>query len=119
MECIEDLLRGFCVDAERALKPSLRGFKALVLRPYLPQIWTFETESETVNVLADTDGGVSISHADNLQRDVTIAWEHSLMCEVLSMRSGTSIPEGERPTITYHTAKGRAAFEFLKGRLGL
>jgi len=116
---VEDLLSGFCVDAEGELKPKLQGFTGLVLRGFLPQVWVFETESESVTVMADADGHVSIKQADGLQRDLTIRWRHDLLCQVLETKTKDCVPSGETPTIVRHTAKGGAAFNYLKGRIGL
>lgn len=116
---VEEILVAFCGDVERSLKARLHGFTGMIMKGYLPQVWVFETESETVSVLADVQGKVSVHPGDGLQRDVTIRWHHALMCEVLASRSARSVPEGERPVITYHTSKGSAAFGFVKGRLGL
>lgn len=116
---IEELLTGFCVDAEGELKPKLSGFTGLLLRGFLPQVWVFETESESVTVLADSNGNVSIQHGDGFQRDLTIRWRHDLLCKVLETKSKDCVPSGEIPTVVRHTAKGGAAFNYLKGRLGL
>jgi len=116
---VEDLLAGFCVDAERELKPKLQGFTGLFLRGFLPQVWVFETESESVTVLADTNGNVSIRQGDGFQRDLTIRWRHDLLCKVLETKTKDCVPSGEKPTVVRHTDKGGAAFNYLRGRLGL
>jgi len=116
---VEELLTGFCVDAEGELKPKLSGFTGLLLRGVLPQVWVFETESESVTVLADSNGNVSIQHGDGFQRDLSIRWRHDLLCKVLETKSKDCVPSGEIPTVVRHTAKGGAAFNYLKGRLGL
>ena len=116
---VEDLLSGFCVDAEGELKPKLQGFTGLVLRGFLPQVWVFETESELVTVLADANGNVSVRQGDGLQRDLTIKWRHDMLCKVLETKTKDCVPIGEEPTVIRHTNKGGAAFNYLKGRLGL
>lgn len=116
---VENLLSGFCVDAEKELKPRLEGLTGLFLKNFLPQVWVFETESETVTVLADPQGNVSIRQGDGFQRDLTIKWRHDLLCNVLQTRTKDSVPNGEMPTVVCHTNKGGAAFNYLKGRLGL
>jgi hypothetical protein len=116
---LEELLSGFCVDAERELKPKVQGFTGLFLRGFLPQVWVFETESELVTVLADANGNVSVRQGDGLRRDLTIRWRQDLLCEVLESKSKRSVPSGEVPTVVRHTDKGGAAFNYLKGRLGL
>jgi hypothetical protein len=116
---VEDLLSGFCVDAERELKPKLQGLTGLFLRGFLPQAWVFETESESVTVLADANGNVSIWQGNGLQRDLTIKWRHDLLCKVLETKTKDCVPSGERPTVISHTNKGGVAFNYLKGRLGL
>lgn len=116
---VEELLAGFCADAEAELRPKLQGFTGLILGGFLPQVWVFETESESVAVLADTSGKVSIKPGDGLQRDLTIRWRQDLLCGVLATRSKGSVPSGEVPTVIRHTQKGSAAFNYLRGRLGI
>lgn len=116
---VEELLTGFCVEAEAELKPKLSGFTGLIIRGFLPQVWVFETESESVTVVADSGGRVFIRPGDGLQRDLTIKWKQDLLRDVLETRSRGGVPSGEDPEIIRHTQKGGAAFSFLKGRLGL
>ncbi len=116
---VEDLLQGFCVEAEAELRPRLQGFTGMILGSFLPQVWVFETESECVTVRAAPDGRISIIPADGLQRDLTIKWREDLLCNVLKTRSKTGVPEGEVPEVVRHTQKGSAAFNYLRGRLGI
>jgi len=116
---VEELLSGFCVQAEAELKPKLQGFTGMILGGFLPQVWVFETESESVTVIADANGRVTIRPGDGLQRDLTIRWKEDLLCGVLETRSRRGVPIGEVPTVIRHSQKGGAAFNYLKGRLGL
>lgn len=116
---VEELLSGFCVDAEMELKPRLQGLTGLFLKGYLPQVWVFETESENVTVVAEPSGRVTIQGGDGSQRDVTIRWRHDLLCKVLETRTRDGVPAGEGPVLIRHTAKGSVALDYLKGRLGL
>ena len=119
MSCIQGLLASICPEIERQLRPNLRGIKGLLVRGYLPQTWVFETESETVTLLVDSQGAVSTQPSAPLHRDVTIRWKHDFLSSVLRTRSRASVPGGIRPVVMFHTPKGRRAFNFLKKRFGL
>jgi hypothetical protein len=116
---VEELLQGFCVEAEAELRPRLQGFTGMILGSFLPQVWVFETESESVTVRASQDGRICIVPADGLQRDLTIKWREDMLCNVLQARSRIGVPEGEVPEVVRHTQKGGAAFNYLRGRLGI
>jgi hypothetical protein len=119
MTCIASLLEGICPEIEQQLKPNLRGIKGLLVRSYLPQIWAFETESETVILTVDAQGKASISNTPKYPKDVTIRWKHDSLASALRSRSSAHVPRGERPIIMFHTRKGRAGFDFLRKRVGL
>jgi len=119
MTCIASLLENICPEIEQQLKPNLRGMRGLLVRGYLPQTWAFETESETVVLIVDVQGKASVSNSPRYPKDVTIRWKHDSLASVLRTRSSACGPRGERPVIMFHSQKGRAAFDFLRKRLGL
>lgn len=119
MDSIASLLGYLCPDIERRLKPSLRGITGMIVQTYLPQVWVFETETETATLVVDAHGNAHVEGGASPGRDVTIRWKHDLLSSVLRTRSRVSVPGGVRPTIMFHTPKGRRAFDYLRGRLGL
>jgi len=119
MSCIQGLLASICPEIERQLRPNLRGIRGLLVRGYLPQTWVFETESETVSLIVDAQGKASVSNGPKYPKDVTIRWKHDSLASALRTRSSAHVPHGERPIIMFHSQKGRAAFDFLRKRLGL
>jgi len=119
MSCIEGLLTNLCPELESELEPNLRGIKGLLIQGYLPQIWVFETEAETVTLAVDGQGNALVRQSGSYGSDVTIRWKHDFLASVLRTRNRASIPGGVRPIVMFHTPKGRKAFDFLRGRLGL
>jgi hypothetical protein len=119
MNSIASLLEGLCPEVEHMLKPSLRGFRGMLIQAYLPQAWVFVTETETATFIVDAGGNAHVEAGANPRKDVTIRWQHDLLASVLRMRSRDSAQRGVRPTIMFHTSCGRRAFGFLKGWLGL
>lgn len=118
-DLLKELLGQYCGETEKQLKPRLKGIEGPLLKRYLPQTWVFETESETVSFLVDADGNATVHKGDGSDRDVTVKWKHEPLCSVLRARSPSAVEEGNRPTITFHTQKGRAAFNLLRRRLGI
>ncbi|MFI5038280.1 MAG: hypothetical protein ACHP93_07355, partial [Solirubrobacterales bacterium] len=105
-------------DIELRLKPQLTGLAGMMIKPYLPQSWVFETESETVSLVVDAQGNVSAVRGAASRPDVTIATSHARLEAALRTRDASQVPPGPL-TVTPHTGKGRTAFEFLRPRLGL
>ena len=119
MSCIQGLLGSLSHEIESQLKPALRGLGGLIVRGYLPQAWVFETEAEIATLMVDAQGNVSTQPSAPLHRDVTIRWKHDFLSSVLRTRSRASVPGGIRPVVMFHTPKGRRAFNYLRGELGL
>lgn len=119
MSCIEGLLTNLCPEIERRLKPNLRGIRGLFVQGYLPQMWVFETEAETVTFSVDSQGNAQVRQGTFQSPDVVIRWKHDFLASVLRTRNRASVPGGIHPIFMFHTAKGRAAFNYLRGRFGL
>jgi hypothetical protein len=118
MSCIEGLLREVGRDAEKELQSRLRGFLGGMLRHYLPQTWVFRTEDGTATLLVDERGAVSVAAGALAPADVTVEVGHERLRVALTSRSRTNVPPGPLNVVA-HTAKGKAAFGFLRDRLGL
>ena len=119
MSCIQGLLGSLSHEIESQLKPNLRGIRGMFVQAYLPQTWVFETETETATFVVDARGNAHAEAGAKPDRDVTIRWKHDFLASVLKTRSHASVPGGIRPIFMFHTPKGRRAFDFLRGRLGL
>ena len=118
MSCVEDLLRTAAQDAEPRIQQQLHGFFGGMVRHYLPQTWVFETEDGTASFHVDASGKITVSSGALQPADVTIEVGHARLKAALT--SGRTDVTAPGPlTVTPHTAKGKAAFEFLRGRLGL
>lgn len=119
MTCIRNLLEPFCSDVENELKPKLRGLlTGAIIGGYLPQNWVFKTEFETITFYVDRKGSASVKDEDSGNPDVTIEVDHDFLAEALKTRIKPSF-EPKQLNITCHTQKGKTAFDFLKGKLGL
>ena len=113
------LLDGICAEIESQLRSRLSGTQRPLIVQFLPQIWVIETEDQVVSLVVDRQGNVFTQAVNRGDRDVTIRWKHEYLASALKTRSTAYVPHGEVPTITFHTQKGRTAFDFLRKRLGL
>jgi hypothetical protein len=118
MSCLEGLLRDAGRQFEPEIQSRLTGFLGSIVRSYLPQTWVFQTDDGTVSLVVDTDGKVSVVGGAALHPDVTVEIPHDRLVAALRTRKRESVPPGPL-TVTPHTAKGRTAFDYLRGRLGL
>ncbi|MCI4348762.1 MAG: hypothetical protein L3J93_00875 [Thermoplasmata archaeon] len=118
MSCLKPALEAVGHDLEPRLARSLQGMLGGMIRAYLPQRWVFVTEEGTASLTIDERGHASVADGPLVSPDVTIASSHARLSAALTTRDRTRIPPGPF-TATPHTAKGRAAYEFLRGRLGL
>lgn len=118
MSCIEGLLRNVARDAEPEVRSRLNGLFGGMIRHYLPQVWVFRTEDGTASLRVDAAGAFSVVAGAASPADVTIEVGHDRLKAALTRRPPGSLPPGPL-TVTPHTAKGRAAFDLLRGRLGL
>jgi hypothetical protein len=118
MSCVERLLG----NAARALEPEIqsrmKGFLGGFLRAHLPQTWVFETEDGVASLTVDASGRASVGPGTGPNPDVTVTIPHDQLAAVLARpREARTPPRGV--VVTPHTARGRAAFGYLRGRLGL
>jgi hypothetical protein len=118
MSCVEELLRSVAKDAEPQVQQQLRGLFGGMLRHYLPQTWVFRTEDGVASLYVDPAGQFSVSSGARDPADVTVEVGHERLKVALTTRRRDAVPSGPL-TVTPHTAKGKTAFEYLRGRLGL
>lgn len=120
MSCIKGILSSICPEVESQVKNALGGFiTGSIVRGYLPQFWVLRTEHETVTFSVDSMGNASAFDGLPSHPDVVIDWKHDYVAMALRNRSKAGIPSGEQPNVTFMTRKGRTAFGYLRGRLGL
>ena len=115
-------LRAALEKAARSIEPQVRsqlgGFFGGMVRAYLPQTWVFRTEQETASLTVDRAGAVTVADGAAANPDVTIETVHDRLVAALETRSRAKVPLGAL-TVTAHTSKGKTAFDYLRGRLGL
>jgi hypothetical protein len=113
-----ELLEKTAPDLESLVKRQLTGFTAVIVRPYLPQRWVFETESETATLIVESTGSVHAKGGAADDADVTLKTGFERLKIALTTRNKDLVPPGPL-TVTPHTPKGQTAFQFLRSRLGL
>lgn len=118
MTSLENLLGQLCQDIERQLKPAVKGIFGGVVRGYLPQRWQFRTEKEAAFMAVDSAGNASVTSGTSRDVDVSIQTTAAKMDAIVKYRDASKVPAGIFE-VTTHTSKGKTAFGFLRGRLGL
>ncbi len=118
MASVEALLAPVARDAEPQLQQQLRGLFGGIVRAYLPQTWVFRTEEGVATLRVDPSGRFSVVAGALDPADVTVEVGHARLAAALTTRRREAVPPGPL-TVTPHTSKGRTAFEYLRGRLGL
>jgi len=118
MTTLRPLLEKVARDLEPQVRSQLGGFFGGMVRAYLPQTWVFRTEREVAALTVDRAGAVRVADGPVPNADVTIETSHDRLVAALETRSRAKVPPGSF-TVTAHTPKGKTAFDFLRGRLGL
>jgi hypothetical protein len=115
---VEELLRTVGREAESQVQSALRGFFGGMVRSYLPQVWVFVTEDGVASMTIAPDGKVTVTPGAAATPDVTVEASHDRLRAALSSRGRAPGVPGMLKA-TAHTPKGRAAFDLMRGRLGL
>lgn len=118
MTALRAVLENVARDLEPQVRSQLGGFFGGFVRAYLPQTWVFKSERETAVLSVDRAGTVTASEGPAPAPDVTVEAKLDLLVAVLSRRSRANLP-AEAFRVTTHTPKGKTAFDYLRGRLGL
>jgi hypothetical protein len=118
MASLEDSLGQLCADIERQLKPAVRGIFGGIVRGYLPQRWQFTTENDAAIMSVDSAGNATVIRGGSKDVDVSVQTTAAKMVAIVKYRDASKVPAGIFE-VTTHTAKGKTAFGFLRGRLGL
>jgi hypothetical protein len=119
MSCILSLLRNLFPEIEHELKTGLQSGKGPDIEEFLPQFWVFETENETVSLMINAQGKAYAQTGEVPNRDLTIRWKHDVLALVLRSGNRASVSRDAHPEVIIHKPEGQAAFDFLRGRLGL
>ena len=118
MGAVEELL----ADAGRRIEPEVRsrlqGLFGGFVRAYLPQAWVFVTESETATLRVDVRGSVTVVPGATDAPDVTVELSVARLRAALTSRRPSAGTTG-KISVTPHTSKGKAAFDYLRDRVGL
>ncbi len=118
MTCIEGLLQQLTGEVEGQVQQALSGFWGFVVRGYLPQVWTFTTETDSATLIVDSNGRARVSSGTARQPDVTVNASHRLAAAALGGDRRTAGLYGNEAHVTTRTQKGAAAWAFLRQRLG-
>jgi len=105
-------------EVEPEVKGQLGGLFGGFVRAYLPQTWVFRTEREVASLTVDRAGAASVAAGAGPNPDVTIETTFELLEKALTKRSRSGLPPGKL-AVTPHTSKGKTAFDYLRGRVGL
>ncbi len=119
MSELKDLLAGLTPEIEEQLKPALSGLFGGIVKGYLPQVWGFRTERGSAALAIDDSGNVSAVEGVPPTADVIIVWGHDQLLTALKTRSKEAVPAGHPPQVDFRSPKGKTAFTFLRGRLGI
>jgi hypothetical protein len=115
---LKELLRSAGRSLEPEIQRRLGGLLGGIIRAYLPQAWEFTTDRGDATLTVDPAGKVSVSDGRADHPDVTIEIPFELLQKALTTRQRDGLPAGP-VHVTPHTQKGRAAFDYLRGRIGL
>ena len=118
MTTLKECFTPICREAEIEIKKNLRGLAGGIIRGYLPQLWIFKTENETVSFRVDNNGNTSVIEGSNNNPDVIIEIEHNYLVTALQTRSQPNF-QPQFYDVKAITQKGQTAFGFLKKRFGL
>ena len=118
MATLRALLEKAAHEIEPQVRSQLGGFFGGMVRAYLPQTWVFRTESEVAALSVDRAGAVTVCDGAPPNPDVTVESTYDHFRTALEKRSRARLPPGA-VHVTSHTAKGRTAFDYLRGRFGL
>lgn len=116
MPSLVALLESVARELQPQVTSQLGGFFGGMVRAYLPQTWEFRTEKEAASLRVDRSGAISVAKGAATNPDVTI--ETPLERLATALRTRTKVPP-ESVKVTAHTPKGKTAFDYLRGRLGL
>jgi len=113
-----DLLEKAAVQIEPQVRSQLGGFFGGMVAAYLPQTWEFRTEKEVAALTVERAGAVRASAGAATSPDVTVEAPEATLTAALT-GGGRARPPAGTLHVTAHTSKGRTAFDYLRGRLGL
>jgi hypothetical protein len=117
MPTLEGLLDEMARRLEPEVKRRLQGFLGGFLRAYLPQTWVFRSGAETASLTVSATGEPSVTPGAVEHPDVTVEIPLERLRAALQGHGAAGAPPEAQ--VTTHTAKGRAAFGYLRERLGL
>jgi len=118
MPSLVELLERVGSEVAPQVRAQLGGFFGGFVRAYLPQTWIFRTEHEVASLTVDRAGAVSVTAGASASPDVTIEAHLEQLSAALTRGSRSGLGPGDF-RVTPHTAKGKTAFDYLRGRVGL
>ena len=118
MGSLLSLLEKAAAQIEPQVRSQLSGFFGGMVAAYLPQTWEFRTEREVAALTVARSGQVTASDGAPAHPDVTLEGPEALLAAALASGARSRPPPGAFK-VTAHSSKGRTAFDYLRGRLGL
>jgi hypothetical protein len=118
LDDLEQLLSTAAQRFEPEVKRRLTGLLGGLVRAYLPQSWVFRTDHGTATLRVDPTGSTSVAGGAEGRPDVTIEIPLKFLQRALASRDPAA-PPPDQYTVMPHTVKGKAAFDYLRSRLGL
>jgi hypothetical protein len=115
---LAELLERVTPDLEREVRSRLQGFLGGFIRAFLPQVWVFETESETATLRVEPSGAVTVAPGSVPSPDVSVSAPRARLEAMLTSRERPGSAPSD-VSVLLHTARGRAAFDQVRGRFGL
>jgi hypothetical protein len=118
MPTLVPLLEKVAQEVGPQVRAQLSGFLGGFVKAYLPQAWVFRTEHEVATLVVDRTGATSVAEGAAANPDVTIETTLDRLATALSTRARSNLAPGGF-SVTTHTPKGKTAFDYLRGRVGL
>jgi hypothetical protein len=110
------LLKDVGRQIEPEIQKQLGGLFGGIVRSYLPQAWVFETDEGVATLVVDQAGVASVLEGPAEHPDVTLKVPYAPLVKALTSKTRIA---PSAVTVTPHTPKGRTAFDYLRGRVGL
>jgi hypothetical protein len=110
------LLENVGTQIQPEIQKQLGGLFGGIVRAYLPQAWVFETDEGIATLHVDRSGAASVVEGSAERPDVTVRVPYAPLAKALKNRTRIA---PSAVNVTPHTSKGQAAFDYLRGRVGL
>lgn len=118
MSTLIELFQPICLEVQSQIQDALKGIAGFLIQEYLPQIWHFKTERESVSFCINKNGVAAVIPGLVPNPDVSITVDHNYLSEALKMRKQPAYAYNTLSVVT-NTPKGRTAYQFICKKLGI